>query len=63
MAGDRRWKRKADGVLVTTRVRPGWEPLHTSVLVTREDTGRTYWATWQGLLRKYEPLGAVDWNE
>lgn len=63
MADVRRWERKSDGVIVTTRVRPVWEPPDTSVLVTREDTGRTYWATWQGLLRKYEPLSAADGSE
>ena len=47
-----RWRRKSDGVVVSTLARNNAR----DVLVTREDTGRTYWATWDGLRRKYERL-------
>ena len=62
-ASVQRWRRGSDGVIVTTRARGVSESSFTSVLVTREDTGRSYWATWQGLMRKYEPLDAAGGSE
>lgn len=47
-----RWRRKSDGVIVSTVERNQ----ANDVLVTREDNGCTYWATWNGLRRKYERL-------
>lgn len=47
-----KWRRKSDGVIVSTLERTS----ANDVLVTREDNGHTYWATWDGLHRKYVRL-------
>lgn len=48
------WRRKKDGVLVKTRDRAAGEQSRESVLCERKDNGHWYWATWEGLDRKYE---------
>lgn len=58
-----RWKRKRDGVIVTTRQRSSIDYPHSSVLVTREDNGHAFWATWDGMYRKYEPVTTTKGDE
>lgn len=51
----RRWRRRRDGLVVTTRTRRPAEPSHEWVLATKPN-GNTYWVTWDGLGRKYTEI-------
>jgi len=58
------WKRKSDGVLITTPTRLSYMYSQDSVLCRRDDNGHSFWATWGGLNRKYEfiepaPVGST----
>ena len=53
------WKRKRDGVLITTETRLSYMYARDSVLCRRVDNGHSFWATWAGLNRKYELVHAT----
>lgn len=48
------WKRKSDGVEVTTDARMSYNFGHEQTLAIRSDNGRKFWVSWGGLASKYE---------
>ena len=55
------WVRRSDGVRVSVEADSDHSGLgHRSILMKNLDTGKTFWATPEGLSRKYVPDDAGD---